>query len=327
VSARGRLLAAAARVTSPVEGLLFGNAGPVRPPVFILGLPRAGTTLVYQVYCHCFAAAFPSKLTDYAPMAPALATWLSRLGRPPYASDFHSRYGQPSRMAAPGEGTMWNLWFGKDEHYATPGDLSPRATREVRRCVGRIERIGGAPFVNKNLRHNHRAGCLAGLFPDALFLVVLREAEAVAASILQARQDLAGGMGRWASLRPSRFPEESDMAPERSAALQVKGILDDLREAVADAGPERFGVLGYAGFCADPNGAMARVHTFLDERGLSLQRRLDPPASFRARPAEDEGLAPNRLESLRAEVRRAFADPAYADWPGVWLTEPDPQRP
>jgi hypothetical protein len=163
------------KAISSVEGSIFGNKGPLHPPIFILGLPRGGTTLVYQTLCHCFELAYTPMLTNYLPFAPALTTWFCRKRQARYSSDFESHYGMTKGTASPGEGVMWNIWFLKDKHYQKGSDLEEGKARQIVSLVGRVERISGRPFVNKNLKHYNYLGVLAELFPAAVFLVVLRQ--------------------------------------------------------------------------------------------------------------------------------------------------------
>src|SRR5262249_22455123 len=75
-------LRAAARAASPREWLervaLWKTWRLERPVVFVLGLPRSGTTLVSQYLAHRFEVAYWTNGVGRHPRAPLVTTWLDR---------------------------------------------------------------------------------------------------------------------------------------------------------------------------------------------------------------------------------------------------------
>ncbi|MEE9515628.1 MAG: sulfotransferase, partial [Candidatus Adiutricales bacterium] len=270
-----------ARVFSAFEGLAFGNDGPALPPVFIIGLPRGGTTLVYQVLSHSFQMAYTPMLSNSLIFAPSLAAWLSKRRSSQYSSDFQSDYGMSSGWSSPGEGVMWNLWFNKDQHYDSLDELESWKAREIVRMAGRVERIGRGPFLNKNLRHNNRLKVLAGLFPEAVFLVILRDPRDTAVSLLRGRMEKLGDASSWFSTRPRSYERLKNLEPEQAVVSQVRELILDLAEDMAFIDPDRFAAVDYDDFCTAPGETLARFLEFLSRRGLELETRQAPPSSFK----------------------------------------------
>lgn len=298
----------AARAISVVERC-WGNDGPQLPPMFIVGLPRAGTTLVYQAICASTNAAYATELTNWLPMCPAMATWMSRPGEI-RSTEFKSSYGRSSSLRAPGEGVMWNLWLNKHAHYTTADEISQADARELKRIVGRIERIGRGAFINKNLRHNQRMQLLAELFPQSLFLVVTRSPFDVAVSLLRGRQEQHGDAAKWFSIRPRSIDISPDISPEEAVVLQVKGLLQDLKQDADLIGDGRCRALGYESFCNDPRGAVDGLCAWAQSKGVLLSKVSGPPETFKISSRLD-GLSEKSVELVREHIERTtFEKPA-----------------
>lgn len=290
-----------------LEAACFGAEAPRLPPLFVVGLPRSGTTLVYQALCHCMQVSYIPELAKYAPFAPAFSAWAAHRVRPRYRSSFVSDYGSSLGLASPGEATTWNLWFDKDRFYDEPAELPVRSLRAIAAMVGRIERIGGGPFVNKNLRNNSRIRLLAALFPAATFLVVVRDPQAVATSLLVGRTERGGGLASWFSVKPRDYETFRDARPAVQVARQVGGLLRDLGADVEHVGAQRFAAIDYEDFCRRPQRFVEDLASHLGPAADAFRRVADPPASYAAKSARaDKALPFDR--AIAAELRDAVAE-------------------
>lgn len=171
-------------------------SGP-QPPLFILGAPRSGTSLLYRAL-----ALHPD------------AAWISNYGRVATALP---EIAVLNRIAARLPDRRRQVWFGKDGdnayRYGGGRSLLDRAfpqpvegepvfeRRHVLQGLDRtscsarqlrlrsdLERLtraaGGRVLVSKRIGHNRRIGLLSEIFPDARFLVMARDGRAVARSLL-----------------------------------------------------------------------------------------------------------------------------------------------
>jgi hypothetical protein len=243
---------------------------------------------------------FVPELVQYAPIAPAFATWVAHRARPEYRSTFTSVYGSSPGLASPSEGVMWNQWFDKDRGYESLDEVSPAIAAAVVGTVGRVERIGGGPFVNKNLRNNQRVRLLAEMFPSARFLIVVRDPFAVARSLLLGRAALAGGFSEWFSIKPRDYESFRDAAPTVQVARQVSGLVRDLAADLRADGRERFAVVAYEDFCRDPARLTTDLESFMAHD--SFVHRADAPPIPKPTGARPIALDPVMLEELRRAV-------------------------
>ena len=276
--------------------MLWGNDGPTYPPLFIVGLPRGGTTLIYQCICFSMSAAYPTELTNWLPFCPSVATRFTHRFRK-LQVEYRSNYGRSLRLAYPGEGAMWNLWLSKHRLYESADQLTVVERRELLRLVGRIERQTNRPFVNKNLRHNQRLRMLAELFPSAMFLVVVRSPLRVAVSLLRGRRE-AGDINAWFSIEPQDHKLLIDLPPEQAVVKQVQHLLRDLQVDMAAIEGDRCRVLGYEEFCQSPRQALLAIEHWLGSHGSPLVLQNEPPELFDAS-NRTEGVAPEQLGALQ----------------------------
>src|SRR5690349_22681246 len=111
---------------------------PPRDPIFILGSPRSGTTMLFE-------------LLD-------CSTHLASLG---YGSHFIWEMYHPIRATS------------YDSHAVTPADISERERRVVNWMIHAI--TGGMRYLDKYPRMCLRADYLHALFPDAWFVHITRD--------------------------------------------------------------------------------------------------------------------------------------------------------
>ena len=77
------------------------------PQLFIMGLPRSGTTLVYQYIVHRLNVAYFTHGVGKYPDAPCITTWIQHKVHGQYQSAFKSNYGKESGAVAPREAGGW----------------------------------------------------------------------------------------------------------------------------------------------------------------------------------------------------------------------------
>jgi hypothetical protein len=305
--------------TARLEAACFGDAPPRQPPLFVVGLPRAGTTLILQTLCHCLEVSYIPELARYAPFAPAFAAWAAHRARPRYRSGFTSHYGGSPGLASPGEATTWNLWFDKDRFYDDASQLPEAARRAIVGMVGRVERIGGGPFVNKNLRNNSRIRALARLLPNAHFLIVVRDPLAVAKSLLVGRAERAGGLSAWFSIKPRDYESFRAAPPGEQVARQVAGLLRDLAADAAGVGGQRFAAVAYEDFCARPARFLDDLAAAFGAGGAAFRRVADPPPSHAAGGARPLPFDAAAIGDVEGALREVGAAELAAGLPATWL--------
>lgn len=297
------------------RALLLRDLTPRQPQLFIVGLPRSGTTLIYQYIVHRLQVAYFTNGVGDNPRAPSVVTWYQSRRYGPYRSDFRSQYGKVQGPVAPREaGSFWGRFLGLHD-YVRFGDVPPEHMRALRRTIAWVERIfGGAPFVNKNVKHLLRIDALAQIFPDSRFLVVEREARDVALSVLRARRSQPDPDAWW-SVRPRNCSELLHLPVHEQVAHQLAALQRQLRADVSALPSSRVLAVRYETFCARPEAFIESVRPLLGGPG----DRSDPMPSFpcstnRPYTGEEEALFGHPLlDDVQEQLLTASmpADPAF----------------
>jgi hypothetical protein len=164
-------------------------------PVFLVGAPRSGTSLLYKALCLHADAAYVSNWVRQFPRVPALAVfnrvprrfpqsrkraWFSATSNAYVHNAKRSLDRRLFPSPAEGEPLFTACGIGLEPPF-TVGDHERRA---LRTAVGRVCRFGGGSvFVNKRIANNRRIPLLVDVFPEARFVNIVRDGRAVAASL------------------------------------------------------------------------------------------------------------------------------------------------
>ncbi len=304
------------------------------PPVFICGLPRAGSTLLLDLLARTSGVVTHTYRDMPFLHVPLLWHGFARAFR---ASD-------TPRERAHGDGMMVSvdspealeeaLWIGYWKNHYRKDRIRPwradernaaflrffeRHMRKLACARGRPGESREVRYVSKNNLNIARVGWLCAAFPDARVIVPFREPLQHAASLRRqhlnfleihrrddfARQYMAaiGHFDFGANLRPVDFDGwRGGSAPETAIGLNfwlrywISGYACLLREESPRA---RF--LGYDAFCAAPGAGLSRLADFLEleEREVFCSAR-ETIHSPRPHPIAMEEVDPALLDAARA---------------------------
>jgi hypothetical protein len=283
------------RIRPLLEGLLVAarRLEPRYPPLFVVGAPRSGTTLVGLHLANTFELAYFPNVAKRFWRAPYLRT-RAALRRGRYAPTYANSFGNVPSELAPSDGfRIWTRWFPPFDEARS---ATPRQRRELATLIARFERLFDAPFFCKNNANAARIGALVDLFPSARFVHVRRELPETVISLVEARRQHGVELGRWWSAAPPQHlgrPFESEL---EQAVATVAGIDAYVAAALADSPSERWTRVEYERFCARPDEVVAWVEASYAREGVRLLRRPgERPARFEV----------SRLDAARrAEVER-----------------------
>jgi len=223
------------------------------PQIFILGLPRSGATLVYQYIIHRLHVAYFTNSAGNRPFLPCLTIAIQKIFRKPYVSDFKSNYGRIAGPMAPREaGKIWNRFFLPDK-YQRAEDIDEASKKKLYSIITCIQKIfGDVPFVNKNVRNSLHVHALSKIFPNSRFLVVERNLEDVALSILRGRKLIHGDHRIWFSVKPRNYEEIKNLPVPQQIFQQIKDVTLCIKESIKELEPERVKIINYEDFCKNP---------------------------------------------------------------------------
>ena len=229
----------------------------VNSPIFIVGCGRSGTTALYELLAGHPDTAWFSNYTNRWPRKPQLAM-LSRLRRLT-----HSRQWE-GPLPRPVEGyRVFDQCRPFDRlRPLTESDVSDVEDTCLQRVVAQhLHYQRARRFINKNTRNSRRIRYLNAIFPDALFIHVVRDPRATVASLLNVSwwPDLP----IWSrdAITPREWQSQGGNPVELATDFwiaEVSRILDD-KKVLA----ERYVEIRYEDLTAEPRSTMDGVLEFL----------------------------------------------------------------
>lgn len=249
--------------------------------IFLIGCPRSGTTLTYQLVLNAFELGYITNRIARFYGSLALSEKFFQTNKKFKPLAYHSRHGTTVGPLGPHEcGEFWYQFFPRDPHYTPLDALDERTRRQLRGHVAAFQKVVAMPMVFKNVMLSARLKVLQKVFPKAAFIVVRRDREATVRSILKARERVGIGPGEWWSLRPKGFESVTTQThrgiAEAQYDLTYQMIDDDLRGRRID--------VAYEAICKNPRRELERIEGELVNFGLPIERR-----AFETTPQEFNG--------------------------------------
>jgi hypothetical protein len=290
-----------------------------RPLFLIVGAPRSGTTLVYQLLARFCEVCYFTNLAALFPGAPLsasrlLGAWF-RQGR----ADFHSFYGQTAGLSGPNDAfELWNRWLGPDR-YAVPDELPPETIQSMRTCFAAWTNEFARPFLNKNNRNTLCLTLLARALPETRFIVVRRDPFFVAQSLILARARIQGSKTYgWGLASRDTQALDEPLAYVDDVCTQVLAIERQLDQQLERIPPERVWQLSYEELCEHPGAQLLELQTRFPEITLRvpfIEKELRPLCV--ARDVLLTGAEAERVRTRLSAARHSEDNPACANHPRV----------
>ncbi len=292
---------------SPLERRRYRRARPPRLPlIFVCGPPRSGTTVVAQTLIRFLPVAYLTNLTAVFPTAPLTAGRLFGVAPRNDRVSPVSYYGRTAGFWGPNDALhLWDRWLGTDRTVRRTA-LTGAEADGLARFFGACEALHGRPVLNKNNSLSTCAALVADALPTAHFVCMSREPVYLAQSLLQARRQIHGSAAVPYGVALADGPEPAPADPIEDVCRQVRRHAATAEEQRAAVGDERFWIVDYEAFCADPAQLVARIAR--DVLGApadltALRRAVPPLAASRRRT-----VAQAEFRDLEATLARLQAE-------------------
>lgn len=243
-------------------------------PLFIVGAPRSGTSLLYKLLCLHPQAAWISNWSRRAPGVAAVAGFNRVALRFPatrrsvwFGSDAANAYVYGRRRALwerlypmPVEGEPVYRHCGIGAGLAGGGSEDAQADCLRRAFAGLRRWSGGRVLISKRIANNQRIPFLSAAFPTARFVHLIRDGRAVAYSLT--RVDWwEDGVVWWYGDTPRRWREQGGDPWELVATHWVRELAS-VGEGLGAVAPERQLELRYEELVGEPVAVLRRVAGF-----------------------------------------------------------------
>ena len=186
-------------------------------PVFIVGAPRSGSTLLYQVILKYFGFSYFSNLSTLLPSITSLTTSIQKMfGKELWTKIQPSYYGYVSGFFAPNEaGKYCDFLFNNSDF---------EHIENVRKTFYYYQKKTRSPLLVKNLNNSLRLQRIHQIFPNAKIIFVHRDECFNTQSIINGRIKTNNDIKQWFSVRPENWQSVCMKDPFYQVVWQVKTI-------------------------------------------------------------------------------------------------------
>lgn len=277
--------------------------GPLPPSAQITGLPRSGTTLLYQLFARTGAVGYPSNVMAMFHRVPWVGARIqSHLAAADPTISTRSIGGRTPEPLDPHEfGYFWRRVCGHSGN-SLRQDLDPVPAPSLQRELDLVAAVFGRPVVYKNfLALAHGPRMLDELERMHLFLVRRPERD-VAASLIQLRRRLDTPDSAPLGVEPEA-PVEAEAVEDRVARQVV--ALGRRLETVGLADRPRVETVDYAELCAAPRAVVSRLLAALGSDPGDpgrLPDRMEPGSGFAGLGHEDQARLARALDRAKEET-------------------------
>ncbi|MGV2497804.1 sulfotransferase [Pelagerythrobacter aerophilus] len=245
--------------------------------IFVLALPRSGSTLAYQVICHGLQVNYLSNIWNVFYQLPLLGGAVSGRLATKHRSNFRSAHGFVAGVTGPAEGLrFWQWWLDSglaDDIGIESTEAQNARCLYLRQTFSALERWWG-PFVTTFLGHSLIPDRLRAAFPSSVIIRLRRDPVANALALLNC---MRSENVKWFSIKPRECEEFEDADEFRRAAAQVYWLNRRLDDAV---GAEDMLTVHYEMLCEDPQRELIRIQEWCRINGIEIQQKFELPSSF-----------------------------------------------
>lgn len=317
-----RLLKGMADLLGPVgEKVEAQFVQPQKPPLFLVGCPRSGTSAFMQFLSYTDGFAIPTNLLSRFYYAPYIGGLVQEMVTNP-AFDFKgemsgvetdfsltSSLGKAKGLLAPHEFShFWRRFLPRyDLQYLDQDDRSRIDRAGLKRGIAAIEHVFNKPFAGKAGMLLYNLDVLIETFEPCLIVYLFREPKWIMQSILRGREAFYGNREMWWSVRPKEFPELQKLDPLEQVAGQVfftQKSIDDQLEHIPDSQKIR---INYHQFCEDPHDLLTQVEDKYRELGWHISlNRPDARSLVYSRKLRIDAADMERLEAAYRQFEKQF---------------------
>jgi hypothetical protein len=295
-----------------------------RPPTFLIGAARSGTSLLYKGLCLHPDAAYFNNYVRRLPNYPAVSI-TNRIARltPEHRHRVWFSGGSNAYVysgARKLRDRLYPMPVEGEPVYAACGipdtvsseTVSMDSARKLRRAVaGTMRWGGGTHFINKRIANVRRIPLLAAAFPNARFIDITRDGRAVAVSL--SRVDWwESSVVWWYGGTPKAWRDDGRDPWELCARNWVEEVRA-IDSGIGEVNPSQVLRLTYEEFTAEPVRTIERVAAFAGLADDAEWRRDIERIQFRNRnDSWKKGLPPEVVTTIEEVQAGELSKRGYA---------------
>ncbi len=271
------------RHLAPHQEAEYADHPEAYPTLFIIGTPRSGTTLLYQLISTYLDVGYINNLAASFWQAPVYGIRLSqKLIQEPKPSSFTSEFGRTHGLHEPHEfGYFWSAALNnKALRYPTPEERASIDWGRLKYLLTNMAHAFAKPACYKVSIMGWHVERLLTLMRRACFVHIRRDPTDVAVSLLRFRMNMRGSLDQWISLKPASYASLKNEPYWVQVAGQAFHLEEEMSKQLRRADPERTLEVTYADLCTQPGTVLLKVQALLEHTGYRPDILFIPPPSF-----------------------------------------------
>jgi len=283
----------------------FSDLSEKKPLIFIVGAPRTGSTILYQLMTHYFHVLYINNFICAFYQDIFVGFWLSRLLFPDTPHNcFNSSLGNTFQCGFKGPaecGNFWYRWLPREKHFIEKNDIDKKKQQEISQILSSIINRYNLPLVIKNLNAGQRMRLIHQVNPNAKFILIKRDPLYTAQSIWLSKHHIGLKPNQWWSIMPKNYDDLVKLTAHKQIVRQIffleKQILTD-RSLFPE---ENFIVIQYENLCQNPKDTLLRLKKFIGSEVEIRKDALIPPLKLNDTPKineEDFSLLKKEIKKL-----------------------------
>lgn len=247
----------------------FGGRPLAYQPTFIIGAPRTGSTIIYQLLTRTLHVTYINNFIDIFFKNLFFGFWLNEFffsGKK--HSSTKSEFGntKKSGLTAPSEcGAFWYQWLPKEKHFIDFNEVSVTDKLAIQRIIQAVINFSDKPLAFKNLNMGQRMRLIKEIFPEAKFIFIKRSPQFVAQSILLAKRKLMIQPDQIWSVKPKNYKTLQSLPEYRQVVHQVYYLEKQIFHDRKLFPPSNFMTIKYDEFLNTPSQWKEIAH-FIDSK-------------------------------------------------------------
>lgn len=235
-------------------------------PIFIIGAPRSGSTILYQLITNYFSILYTSNLVHYCFRNFFMGFIIHHYfyGNKTHNS-FNSEYGDTSKdsLLAPSEcSNFWYKYFPNKNIPLPKEEISNINLEKLRYTINKVINHFKKPIIFKNLNNSNRIEVLLKTFPNAKFIVIKRDIFYNAQSVLMARKNLNYPSNKIWSIKPLNYKEIENEKNEYDIVIKQIQSIENQIEKILNNSNTTFLLVEFEKLISKPIEVLNQVQSF-----------------------------------------------------------------
>ena len=266
-----------------LENNLFKEKNEDYPNIFILGLPRSGTTLLAQVLFNNLDIKCTNNLMSKFWETPLIGLKLSELILKNKYSDYKSTYGKAKNISDPHE-FSW-FWHKHLKIYDIEAYNPALASEEIdwiffKNVLVNFNHISKKIFIHKPLELiGYHLECFYKLFEKGIFIYIDRPLNEIACSLVDARLNYYGNINTWWGSYPpiEIYKKVKNKNFDKQISAQVFYLKKMYQEKFKLIDKKRLINVTYSDLCKNPQLIIDKVKKLSQNLDCEILQTDKPP--------------------------------------------------